>query len=350
MKRKLDLTSKINTEIFKDVAIIGAGPTGLFCVFETGMLGMSSVVIDALPHVGGQCAALYPQKPIYDIPAYPIISGADLVENLRHQAAPFNPEYLLGTSVDSLTREDNGSFRLTTQAGTIVHAKAVIVAAGCGAFGPNKPPLENIEEFEQTSVFYSILDKSKFTGANIVIAGGGDSALDWTLTLADIAQKVYVVHRRDHFRGMENTLRQIKVHVDTGKVEFVIPYQLHKLKGSGGKLEEVEAIDLDQNIRVLKADYLLPFFGLKMNIGPIADWGLGISAKHIVVDPSSMATNIPGIFAAGDIASYAGKLKLILTGFAEAAQAAHSSYSIVFPDKALHFQYSTTQGVPNCDV
>jgi thioredoxin reductase (NADPH) len=346
MKRKLGLaTSRTNQEILRDVAIIGAGPVGLFCVFELGMLGMSSVVIDALPHVGGQCSALYPQKPIYDIPGYPVILGNELIEKLMQQAAPFNPEYILDVRVDSLVREDK-AFKLTTREGVVIRAKVIIIAAGCGAFGPNKPPLENIERFEQISVFYSVLDKSRFKDANIVIAGGGDSALDWTLTLAEIAAKIYVVHRRDVFRGMENTLKKIKDYEAIDKVEFVIPYQLHRLQGDNGKLEVVEVIDLDNNIRKLEADFLLPFFGLKMDIGPIVDWGLDIDARHIIVDPGSMVTNIPGVFAIGDIASYAGKLKLILTGFAEAAHAAHSAYEIVFPDKVLHFQYSTAKGVP----
>lgn len=347
MNKKLSFQSDNKKSIYKDVAIIGAGPTGLFCVFELGMLGMSAVVIDALPHVGGQCAALYPGKPIYDIPAYAEISGIELVENLMKQIAPFKPEFVLGASVDALAREENGLFTLTTSTGDILQAKVVIIAAGCGAFGPNKPPLENIEAFENESVFYSVFDKNRFEGASIVIAGGGDSALDWTLALAPLAQKIYVVHRREYFRGMENTIKQIKPYEEAGKVEFVIPYQLNKLIGQAPKLEGVEVVDLDQKTRMLKADYLLPFFGLKMNIGPIANWGLGLDASHIVVNQSTMATNIEGIFAIGDIASYDGKLKLILTGFAEAARAAHSAYDIVFPNKALHFQYSTTQGVPN---
>ncbi len=347
MNKKLSFQSNNKKIIHKDIAIIGAGPVGLFCVFEAGMLGMNAVVIDALANVGGQCAALYPGKPIYDIPAYTEISGIELVENLMKQAAPFKPEFVLGLTVDSLTSAPDGSFILETKAKDVIHAKSVVIAAGSGAFGPNKPPLENIENFEGHSVFYSVFDKEKFADATVVIAGGGDSALDWTLALASIAKKIYVVHRRDHFRGMENTIGKIEAYKKAGKVEFVIPYQLNKLIGKSKRLEGVEVVDLNQNTRMLEADYLLPFFGLKMNLGPMLEWGLMLDKSHIVVNPSTMTTNLKGVFAIGDIATYEGKLKLILTGFSEAAIAMHNAYNIIFPNKALHFQYSTTSGVPN---
>ncbi|MDF3047332.1 MAG: ferredoxin--NADP+ reductase [Candidatus Midichloriaceae bacterium] len=343
----MNLKSSSNINSIKDVAIIGAGPSGLFTVFEAGMLGMSSVVIDSLPHIGGQCSALYPEKPIYDIPGFPEVSGADLINQLMRQAAPFKPEFILGSGVKNICKNPDRSFMIQTSSGATIHAKVIVIAAGCGEFGPNRPPLEGIEEFENISVFYSVASKAQFSEASVVIAGGGDSALDWTLSLATIAKKIYLVHRRSHFRGMDGTIEKIKPYQESGKVELVTPYQLHALKGEGGKLKSVEVIDFEQNIRSLPAEYLLPFFGLKANLGPIKDWGLELDGGCISVNYSTMETNVPGIFAIGDIASYGGKLKLILMGFAEAARAIHSAYNIVFPDKALHFQYSTTQGVPN---
>jgi len=290
MIRKVTPKNINNPDISKDVAIIGAGPSGLFAVFEAGMLGMNSVVIDALPYIGGQCAALYPEKPIYDIPGLPEVSGLDLINQLMRQAEPFKPEFVLGSGVKDIYKKPDGSFVMQTSSGSTINAKIIVIAAGCGEFGPNRPPLEGIEKFENISIFYAVTNKAQFTAASIVIAGGGDAALDWTLSLAT---------------------------------------------------------NLDHNTRSLPAEYLLPFFGLKTNLGPIKDWGLNLNDGHISVDNSTMETNITGIFAIGDIASYDGKLKLILTGFAEAARAMHSAYSIVFPNKALHFQYSTTQGIPN---
>jgi thioredoxin reductase (NADPH) len=347
MIRKVTPKNINNPDISKDVAIIGAGPSGLFAVFEAGMLGMNSVVIDALPYIGGQCAALYPEKPIYDIPGLPEVSGLDLINQLMRQAEPFKPEFVLGSGVKDIYKKPDGSFVMQTSSGSTINAKIIVIAAGCGEFGPNRPPLEGIEKFENISIFYAVTNKAQFTAASIVIAGGGDAALDWTLSLATIAKKVYLVHRRNHFRGMDGTIEKIKPYQESGKVELVTPYQLHALKGEDGKLKSVEVIDLDHNTRSLPAEYLLPFFGLKTNLGPIKDWGLNLNDGHISVDNSTMETNITGIFAIGDIASYDGKLKLILTGFAEAARAMHSAYSIVFPNKALHFQYSTTQGIPN---
>ncbi|AUN30539.1 NAD(P)/FAD-dependent oxidoreductase [Niveispirillum cyanobacteriorum] len=328
-----------------DVVIIGAGPVGLFAVFECGMLKMRTHVVDALDMVGGQCAALYPEKPIYDIPAHPAIDGADLIDKLAEQAAPFNPTYHLGQQVTTLTRTDAG-WRVGTDKGTIIDAKAVIIAAGVGAFGPNKPPLDGLEAYEGTGIFYLVKRRQDFAGKRIVIAGGGDSAVDWANSLSEVAAHVMVVHRRPKFRAAPESVSRLDALVKEGKVEMVVPYQLSGLEGTDGKLTGVRVADLDDNEKVLDADVLLPFFGLAMNLGPIADWGLDMEKGHILVDQRTLATSAPGIFAIGDIAHYPGKLKLILCGFSEAAMAAHAAHGLVHPDHVLHFEYSTSKGLP----
>ncbi len=327
-----------------DIAIIGAGPVGLFTVFQAGMLGMKTIVIDSLDSIGGQCTALYPEKPIYDIPAYPQINGNDLIEKLQQQAAPFHPAYLLNQRVESLSKANDG-WVLTTSNNVKVQAKVVIIAAGCGAFGPNRPPLDGIENYEGTGVFYNILSRDKFKNKRVIIAGGGDSAVDWAISLSEIAAKVHVVHRRDKFRAMQASVDTLHKLANEGKIELIIPYQLHKIHGDDSKISSIEVIDLDNKTKTLEADYLLPFFGLKMELGPIADWGLNLDKNHISVIPSTMQTNIKDIYAIGDIAHYDGKLKLILTGFAEAAIACHNAYNTIFPNKAFHFEYSTTKGI-----
>jgi thioredoxin reductase (NADPH) len=329
-----------------DVAIIGAGPVGLFAVFECGMLKMRTHVFDALDLPGGQCTALYPEKPIYDIPGYPEIEAAQLVEQLVEQAKPFAPAYHLGHAVATLAREPGGGFRLSTVGGVETIAAAVIVAAGVGAFGPNRPPLEGIETFEGKSVFYLVQQRETLRDKRVVIAGGGDSAVDWALALAGIASSVQVVHRRAKFRAAPESAARLQRLAQDGRIELVVPYQLHGLEGAAGQIERVIVADLDGKTRTLDADVLLPFFGLSMNLGPIAGWGLNLERNHIAIDPATCATSAPGIFAIGDIAKYAGKLKLILTGFAEAATAAHAIYPLVHPGEALHFEYSTTKGVP----
>ena len=328
-----------------DIAIIGAGPCGLFAVFQAGMLGLKCVVIDALDVIGGQCTALYPEKPIYDIPAFPEINGIDLIHNLEKQVAPFKPLYLLGKTVEKIAREVSGSFKLT--AGDVeIEAKVIIIAAGGGAFGPNRPPVMGIEEYEGSSVFYAVAKKDIFKNKKVVIAGGGDSAVDWAISLAEIASKVSVVHRRDHFRAFDANVVKLRKLVEEGRIELLTPYQLHALEGRGGVLQKVVIADLDGGIRHIEADYLLPFFGLSMDLGPIADWGLAIEKKHLKVDTATMETNIPGIFAIGDVVQYPGKLKLILMGFSEGAVAVHACYKHIFPDKHLHFEHSTTKGLP----
>ena len=329
-----------------DIAIIGAGPAGLFAVFEAGMLKMRCHVIDALDFIGGQCTALYPEKPIYDIPGHPAIEAQDLIRNLEKQAANFAPVYHLGQRVEALSRTERGTFILTTSKNTRIEATAILIAAGCGAFGPNRPPLEHLEEYEGKSVHYMVGRRDDFKGKRVVIAGGGDSAVDWALSLSSIAAKVMVIHRRSKFKCAPENADKLQQLASDGKIELVIPYQLDKLEGQNGQLSAVIVKDLDGNSRTLEADSLLPFFGLAMELGPIANWGLNLDYNHITVDPATLATSVPGIYAIGDIITYKGKLKLILNGFAEAAMAAYAIYPHVHPEQALHFEYSTTKGLP----
>jgi thioredoxin reductase (NADPH) len=334
------------TDHSTDVAIIGAGPVGLFAVFECGMLKMHCHVFDALDMAGGQCAALYPEKPIYDIPGYPQIGATELIDRLAEQAAPFKPVFHLGHSVETIARAADGGFVLGTASGDRVTARAVIIAAGVGAFGPNRPPLAELPAFEGKSVFYLVRRREDFRGKRVVIAGGGDSAVDWVLSLAEVAERVMVVHRRAKFRAAPESAARLQRLADEGRIDLVIPYQLHGLEGADGQLSHVVVADLDGASKRLAADALLAFFGLAMNLGPIGQWGLALERNHVVVDPASAQSSVPGIFAIGDIATYPNKLKLILTGFAEAAMAAHAIYPLVHPCEVLHFEYSTTKGVP----
>ncbi|HZT86926.1 MAG TPA: NAD(P)/FAD-dependent oxidoreductase [Stellaceae bacterium] len=328
-----------------DVAIIGAGPVGLFAVFECGMLDMRCCVLDALDAPGGQCAALYPEKPIYDIPGYPRIGAAELVERLVEQAAPFAPVYRLGNAVTRLA-ERGERLVVETAAGLRVAARAVVIAAGGGAFGPNRPPLAGIESYEGKSVFYLVRRRDDFRARRVVIAGGGDSAVDWALSLAEVAERVMVVHRRPKFRAAPQSAARLQELAAAGAIDLVVPYQLHALEGENGALSAVVVADLEGNARRLPADRLLPFYGLATDLGALADWGLRLDHHRVAVDPASCATSRRGVFAIGDIAAYPGKLKLILSGFAEAALAAHAIHPLVHPGEALHFEYSTTKGVP----
>lgn len=328
-----------------DVVIVGAGPVGLFAIFECGMMKLKVHVIDALSEVGGQCVALYPEKPIYDIPAHPKILAADLIENLKEQAKPFDPVYHLEQQVIALEKTDAG-WRVQTSQSLTIDCKVIIIAAGAGAFGPNRPPLEGIQKYENKSVFYFVKNKELFRNKKLVIAGGGDSAVDWALNLVDIAQHITVVHRRPKFRASLDSVAKLYELAEKGRLELAIPYQLDSLSGKDNSLQSVGLCTLEGGVKRVEADALLAFFGLSMDLGPIADWGLGLDRSHIAVDIGTCETSTPGIFAIGDIATYSHKQKLILTGFAEAASAACRARSIVYPGESFHFQYSTTQGVP----
>jgi thioredoxin reductase (NADPH) len=337
-------------KVIKDVAIIGAGPVGLFAIFECGMLGFSAHVIDSLPEIGGQCTALYPEKPIYDIPGFPSVQAEDLIHNLEAQAAPFDPQYHLGQQVQNVTRDNDGIWSIETSKDICLYARSIIIAAGAGAFGPNRPPLAGIEDYEEHSVFYAVRDKEKFRDKNVVIAGGGDSAIDWALSLQGIAAQITLVHRRDKFRAAPEMVAQVKELAASGKLDLATPYQLKGLSGDHGRLNGVIIADLDNNSQEIKADFLLPFYGLAADLGPLASWGINIEHHHIAVNPRNCATNVEGIYAIGDVAAYPDKLKLILTGFAEAAQAAHAVYKQLKPDVPLHVEYSTTKGIPTSKV
>ena len=329
----------------RDVAIIGAGPVGLFGVFQCGMMGMSCHVIDALPEIGGQCNALYPEKPIYDIPAYPMIEASDLIGNLEKQAEPFKPEYHLNQQVVTISNKD-AIFNIQTSTGDIINARTIIIAAGAGAFVPNRPPLDNIEDFEETSVFYMVKNKQSLSGKNIVIAGGGDSAVDWAIALADIAQQVSIVHRRDKFRAMPESISKMQSLSKSGKINVLTPYQLVGLEGDDRQLTGVNVKDNEGQIRTIEADILLPFYGLSTDLGPVKAWDLVLEGSEIVTHPTTAETNQDGVYAIGDIAVYSNKKKFILTGFSEAAFAAQHIHHKLYPDKAQHFEYSTTKGIP----
>jgi thioredoxin reductase (NADPH) len=329
-----------------DIVVIGAGPVGLFAVFQAGMLGMQCHVIDALPAIGGQCSALYPEKPIYDIPSRPVVTGSDLIANLQEQAAPFNAQCHLNQQVMAVEDQDD-DWAVTTSSGIIIKTRVIIIAAGAGAFVPNRPPLNGIDDYEGQSVLYVVRDKSKFKDKNIMIAGGGDSAVDWAVALSDVAKSVNIVHRRDKFRAMPESIKMMhdlaKKNPDTFRI--LTPYQLSQLHGSNGILDSVSIETLDGDHDKIAVDYLIPLYGLKPDLGPIASLGLNIDANTIAVDQSTCETSRCGIFAVGDIAHYDKKLKLILSGFSEVASACHHAHHYVFPDKALHFEYSTSKGV-----
>jgi len=329
-----------------DVVVVGAGPVGLFAVFECGMVRLKCHVVDALDSVGGQCRALYPEKPIFDIPGHPRLLAAELVERLEEQARPFAPVYHLGRRTMTLARDTDGRWRCGLEDGTRIRAGAVIVAAGCGAFGPNRPPLDGIEAYEGRGVYYFVTRREDFRGKRVVIAGGGDSAVDWAIALAEVAARVMVVHRRPRFRAAPESEARLKALAASGALDLVVPYQLHRLDGEAGQLRAVEVATLAGETRRLEADALLAFYGMAMDLGPVGGWSLAMDGVHIAVDPATMATNLPGVFAIGDACVYPGKLKLILSGFAEAARAAHSARATLHPGEAVHFEYSTTSGLP----
>jgi thioredoxin reductase (NADPH) len=324
-----------------DAVIIGGGPVGLFAVFQLGLLDLKAHVLDIMTKPGGQCAELYPEKPIYDIPAWPVITGDDLVVKLLEQIKPFSPQFHLGARVDTLERLPDKSFRITTELGQAIEAKVVVIAAGGGSFESKKPPVPGIDQYENKSVFYLVRKIEAFRGKNIVIAGGGDSALDWTLNLAPVAKSLTLIHRRDHFRAAPDSVLKMKALVAEGKISFELG-QLHAVEGENGQLSRVIARRDDNSTFAIDADTLLPFFGLTMKLGPVAHWGLKLKDGLIEVDTEKFQTSEPGIYAIGDINTYPGKLKLILSGFHEAALMAQAAARHADPDKRITFQYSTT--------
>ncbi|MDO9382915.1 MAG: NAD(P)/FAD-dependent oxidoreductase [Hyphomicrobiaceae bacterium] len=332
--------SSADAPIETDVVIIGAGPVGLFAVFELGLVDAKCHVIDILPKVGGQCAELYPEKPIYDVPGLPVVTGQELTDRLMEQIKPFGAEMHLGEQLNSLRRGDDGRFYMGTDAGTQFIAKSVVIAAGGGSFTPKRPPLSGIEAFEGTSVHYAVRRMETLRGKDVMIVGGGDSALDWTLSLAPIANSLTLVHRRDEFRGAPHSVDQMRALVAAGKVRLLIG-QMTGLQGDNGELQTV-TVKTASGDEAVTCNALLPFFGLTMKLGPIADWGLNLHENLISVDTERFETNEKGIFAIGDINWYPGKLKLILSGFHEAALMAQAAAKIVNPDKKVTFQYTTS--------
>lgn len=323
-----------------DAIIVGAGPCGLFAVFELGLLGLEAHVIDILDKPGGQCAELYPEKPIYDIPAWPVITGQELTTRLMEQIAPFNPVFHLGEMADSLARTSEGHWRITTDTGTSIEAPVIVIAAGGGSFMPKKPTIPNIDAYEGESVFYAVRRMDAFRGKHVVIAGGGDSALDWTLNLQPIAERLTLIHHRDGFRAAPHSVAQMKELAASGKIDFVVG-KLNSLEGEAPRLTGI-AITTSEGNRVLPADRLLAFFGLTMKLGPIANFGLNFAENLVPVDTEKFQTSEPGIFAVGDINTYPGKLKLILSGFHEAALMSQAAFQICRPGERLRFQYTTS--------
>ena len=323
-----------------DVVIIGAGPVGLFAVFELGLLDMKCHVIDILDKPGGQCAELYPEKPIYDIPGMPSVLGQELVDSLMKQIEPFSPTFHLSSMVQEINKIDDIFWELKTDRDEVFKTKTIIIAGGGGSFLPKKPPIKEIENFENNSVFYSIKNKEKFRDKDLVIVGGGDSALDWVLNLEPIAKRITLIHRRDQFRAAPDSVKKIFSLIETDKIDFIIG-QVSSLNGKDGILESLKCKTQDTEVEV-SCDALLPFFGLTMKLGPIANWGLNLNENLITVDTEKFETNEKGIFAIGDINTYPGKLKLILCGFHEAALMSQQAYKYVYPGEKLTFQYTTS--------
>ncbi|MBV9219508.1 MAG: NAD(P)/FAD-dependent oxidoreductase [Methylobacteriaceae bacterium] len=333
------------TQIIKtDAVIIGAGPVGLFAVFELGLLDIEAHLVDILSMPGGQCAELYPEKPIYDIPGFTIVTGQGLVDNLMRQIEPFRPTFHLGEMVeglDVLGDEQAPHFRVRTDADKVFECKSILVAAGGGSFQPKKPPIAGIEAYEGRSVFYAVRKMDQFRGRRVLIVGGGDSALDWTLNLQPITERVTLLHRRDAFRAAPHSVNAMRDLVAAGKMDLRLG-QVTELKGADGQLTRALVANDAGEVVEVACDVMLPFFGLTMKLGPVADWGLNLHENRVPVDTEKFETNVAGVFAVGDINHYPGKLKLILSGFHEAALAAQRVHRYVYPDKKLLFQYTTS--------
>jgi thioredoxin reductase (NADPH) len=322
-----------------DVLIIGAGPTGLFCAHQLGLIGLKCEIVDNLDKAGGQCIELYPDKPIYDIPAVPECTGEELTNNLLKQIEPFNVKFHLNERVE-IVKKENQNWYVKTNNNTEFTVSSIIIAGGVGSFEPRKFSLKDVEKFENKSLFYSIKDKNIFKGKTISIFGGGDSALDWAIELSQNS-KINLIHRRDGFSGAQASVDKVKELEKTGKINLFTKYQINSIKGE----ESIEAVSIKHDegeIKELKTDYVLGFFGLIMQLGPILDWGLNLNKKTIEVDTEKFETNQPGIFAIGDICNYPGKLKLILSGFHEGALAARGCFKYARPDEKLRFEFTTT--------
>jgi thioredoxin reductase (NADPH) len=327
-----------------DICIIGAGPVGLFAVFEAGLLKMRCHLVDVLPQVGGQLSEIYPKKPIYDIPGFPEVKAQELIDNLQDEIAPFHPTYTLCERVESVNRLEDNSFEIVTSDKTQINAKVVVIAGGLGCFEPRKPEIENLTEFEGKGVVYMVKDPEHFRDKKLVIAGGGDSALDWTIFLANLAEEVTLVHRGETFRGAPDSAEKVFALAQAGKINLLLNSNLKSISGNG-TLQSVSVMNKAKEVKEIAADYMIPLFGLSPKLGPIAEWGLNIDKGAILVDTFDYSTNVPGIFAIGDINTYPGKLKLILCGFHEAALMAQSAFKYVYPDQKLSFKYTTVNGI-----
>jgi thioredoxin reductase (NADPH) len=335
--------------ITTDIIIIGAGPTGLFTVFEAGLLKLKCHLIDALPQPGGQCSEIYPKKPIYDIPAYPEILAGDLTDKLMEQCKQFQPGFTLGERAETIEKLEDGSFIVTTNKGTKHKAPVVAIAGGLGSFEPRKPLIDNIVDYEDKGVEYMIKEPEMYRDKAVVIAGGGDSALDWSIFLADVAKSVTLVHRRNEFRGHLDSVEKVQELKNEGKINLITPAEITAVNGNG-KLESVEITKKDEAPMTLETDHFVPLFGLSPKLGPIANWGLEIEKNAIKVNNAlDYQTNIPGIFAIGDVNTYPGKLKLILCGFHEATLMCQAAYQIINPGKRYVLKYTTVSGVDGFD-
>ncbi|MGJ1438269.1 NAD(P)/FAD-dependent oxidoreductase [Sphingobacterium siyangense] len=327
-----------------DICIIGAGPVGLFAVFEAGLLKMRCHLIDVLPQVGGQLSEIYPHKPIYDIPGYPSITAQELIDKQLEQIKPFDPTFTLGERVEHITKQDDGSFIVETNDHTMVHTQVIAIAGGLGCFEPRKPEIPNLHLFEGKGVDYMVKDPAKYRDKKIVIAGGGDSALDWTFHLADIAQQVTLIHRSDSFRGAPDSAEKVFKLAQQGKINLLLSHNLTNIHGND-YLSHVETTNKEKEVIATDADYFIPLYGLTPKLGPIADWGLNIDKNAIEVNTFDYSTNIERIYAIGDINTYPGKLKLILCGYHEAALMCQSAFKFVYPDQKLTFKYTTVNGI-----